>query len=197
MNKMKQLLLVIIGFVVAAVVIALLLNATKSDLQRQVSDIKEKSMVSAQEESRRNNEEFSFLCVTSSGTGNAFKGYLVNKNGNRFDFTLGSDGVKGSDPGEIFKKAAEQYNSEKAVSFISKTEMDNLQSLVAKIDTSKKFNSKVDESGGGSEISMLYAVKYNNGKESFVKVGAIGYAGDAPTDGSSRVILKFFRRKSE
>ena len=45
MNKMKQLAFVIIGFIVAAIVIALLLGYTKNDIQRQVDNNNEKSLV--------------------------------------------------------------------------------------------------------------------------------------------------------
>lgn len=196
MNKMKQLALVIIGFIVAAVVIALLLNVTKSDLQRQVSENQEKSVASAQEESRKNSEEIAFISITETGSGNNISGYLVNKNGGRYDFTLSRSELKDSTPESVYDKAQEKYDSEKTVTFISKADADNLLSMVPKIDKSKGFVKDTGAAGDTKSTTAIYAVDNDSGKSALIKIGSTGYSAETPKDGKAKTIMKFFQRKT-
>ncbi len=196
MNKMKQLALVIIGFIVAAVVIALLLNVTKSDLQRQVSENQEKSVASAQEESRKNSEEIAFISITETGSGNNISGYLVNKNGGRYDFTLCRSELKDSTPESVYDKAQEKYDSEKTVTFISKADADNLLSMVPKIDKSKGFVKDTGAAGDTKSTTAIYAVDNDSGKSALIKIGSTGYSAETPKDGKAKTIMKFFQRKT-
>ena len=197
MNKMKQLALVIIGFIVAAVVIALLLNVTKSDLQRQVSENQEKSVASAQEESRKNSEEIAFISITETGSGNNISGYLVNKNGGRYDFTLSRSELKDSTPESVYDKAQEKYDSEKTVTFISKADADNLLSMVPKIDKSKGFVKDTGAAGDTKSTTAIYAVDNDSGKSALIKIGSTGYSAETPKDGKAKTIMKFFQRKTQ
>ncbi len=197
MNKMKQLALVIIGFIVAAVVIALLLNVTKSDLQRQVSENQEKSVASAQEESRKNSEEIAFISITETDSGNNISGYLVNKNGGRYDFTLSRSELKDSTPESVYDKAQEKYDSEKTVTFISKADADNLLSMVPKIDKSKGFVKDTSAAGDTKSTTAIYAVDNDSGKSALIKIGSTGYSAETPKDGKAKTIMKFFQRKTQ
>ena len=75
MNKMKQLIFVLIGFIIAGLVIGIMLNFTKNDLVNQVSESNERTSSAAVKEKEEKDNTLVFLCLYSEpGDSQLFSG---------------------------------------------------------------------------------------------------------------------------
>ena len=198
MNKMKQLAFVIIGFIVAAIVIALLLGYTKNDIQRQVDNNNEKSLASVQQESTRKESSMVFLSITKNSSDSTVKGFLINENGKRSDFTLTSKDGKFSSDEDIFKAAEKKYASSDAADYFSEGDIQNICALAKDIDSSKKCERNRDlDDLTTDETTTIYAVRESSDKTALIKICSYGAAAESPTDGNSKSIQKVFVRKNK
>ena len=103
MNKMKQLIFVVIGFIIAALVIGLLFGSVKSDIAQQVEENKRESSIAAVSESvQREQEIVLFTTYQYAGATKISSGCFINKNGKRFVFDCDKEEI--SDPTKLFEK---------------------------------------------------------------------------------------------
>ncbi len=198
MNKMKQLILIIIGFIVAAIVIAVMLSFTKNDLTTKVQKNIQESSKAVVEESKKNQQDLVFIVAKADANSDKdLTGFVVNKNGERFDFDLSAELNANAAPDEIFVKVKDKYDIKKLSSFISKTDTENLCRIAKNIDKTKGFET-IDNSdtlsGTNQSKTTIYALINNNNNTEIIKIASLGLNAQLPVDGNAKSIYKFFNR---
>ena len=195
MNKMKQLIFVLIGFIIAVLVIGIMLNFTKNDLVNQVSESNERTSSAAVKEKEEKDNTLVFLCLYSEpGDSQLFSGYAVNKNGNRFDINLNKSRDI-SQYKEIFADAQKDLDNMTAKDFIGTKEINNLCELLDLIKPIKDYKIETDKNGVNG-TTVVYGIKYDeNGKADLIKIGRFGDTKETPSDTNAKSVLKYFSAK--
>lgn len=190
MNKMKTLIMVIIGFVVAALVAGLLLTLTKNDLQGSTKLSDEDSAVTVEDIE----QELLFINIYEwHGYDTRINGYVVDKNGRRYDFDFSS--MEDASPEEIFKEAQDSLGSLESSDFIDNDDIPELYSSIYNIDKERSFDENTADNVMGTYT--LYAITYENDKLSLVKVYSYGEQSAYPKDSYAKSIYSYFQEKRE
>lgn len=189
MNKMKQLIFIIIGFIVAALVIGGTLMSVKNDIKGQVENGTAKSSNSSQVVNSNIQNDIVFINVTTKYVGGkTSSGYILDKNGLRYNFNFSENGEM--TPEQIFAEAEKLIKTTKGEFYLSSADMSILYDQICRIDTNAKFDEEKNKLEDNT-ITM-YGVLYKDGKTSLIKIYSHGYLAEIPQDPIAQSIEQYF-----
>ncbi len=189
MNKMKQLIFIIIGFIVAALVIGGTLMSVKNDIKGQVENGTAKSSNSSQAVNSNIQNDIVFINVTTKYVGGkTSSGYILDKNGLRYNFNFSENGEM--TPEQIFAEAEKLIKTTKGEFYLSSADMSILYDQICRIDTNAKFDEEKNKLEDNT-ITM-YGVLYKDGKTSLIKIYSHGYLAEIPQDPIAQSIEQYF-----
>lgn len=199
-DKFKQTAAILVAMIIAAGLIALLLNITRTDIQNQISSGKasvpqsntgEFSMVEASLDKVPQNHLI--MCVrTNDNLYSGAKGYIIDGSGNRRDFDLSAeknDILK--DPDKLYKKAVGSDPAVTTENYLSKLEANNVYKLISEMTDKTEFES--GENSVGNDISTFYAIKESKGKTTLIHIATSGAKTELPTDPSADAIFSLLK----
>lgn len=194
MNKMKQLIFVIFGFIVAALVTGLMLGSAKSDIQRQVEENSRESSIAAVSENHQREQEIVFFATYNySGNEKISSGYLINKNGKKYDFDCDKEAYTNAE--KLFSDKSAQMDSMEGTIALKESDVRTLCELVANIHTEDKYVlEKTEASRTESGIETVYAVVSANGETKLLKLFSRGDVSEILSDTSAKSFRKLFVR---
>lgn len=194
MNKMKQLIFVVIGFIIAALVIGLLFGSVKSDIAQQVEENKRESSIAAVSESiQREQEIVLFTTYQYAGATKISSGCFINKNGKRFVFDCDKEEI--SDPTKLFEKFSAKLDEIDGKEELKEYDMKTICELISNIKIKNKYVSEkyVEEEPPATET--IYAVIVSGEKKELLKLFSRGVKTEILSDSSVRSFRKIYLRK--
>ena len=195
MSGMKKLMFGTIALIIAAIVFALMLNITKNDLKKQISDNPggNKSSAAASGQTNTVDQDYLFFTYNLNISLDAnVSGCLIDNTGEKFNYTL-TGNTTVLTPEEAFSKVLKKKDELSGTDFIKEKDISNLCEVLNLIDADMEF--QTEENGTGNGISTLYGIVYSSGEPSLIKIYSTGDTIEDPTDGNAIVIQKFFRKK--
>lgn len=199
-DKFKQTAAILVAMIIAAGLIALMLNITRTDIQNQINSGKasvpqsntgELSMVEASLDKIPQN--YLIMCVeTNDNLYSGAKGYLIDSNGNRRDFDLSAeknDILK--DPDKLYKKAIGTDPSVTKEKYLSELEAHNVYTLISGMSGKTEF--EAGENSAGNDISTFYVIKEAKGKTDLIHFATSGAKTELPTDPSADAIFALMK----
>ncbi len=189
MNKMKQLIFVIIGLMVAALVIGGTLMSVKSDIKNQVNN---KSQSKTESISVSTNDhikhDITFISITDTYiNGNRSKGYILDKNGKKYDFNFSQKGTMTHE--EVLEEAENLPKNTEGEFFTTPDDMAVIYDLCSTIDEKAGFDRKTDKNQ--TDTTSFYGVIYKDDKPVLVKIYSYGNINDVPHDPNAVSIKTF------
>ncbi len=193
MNKMKQLIFIIIGFIVAALVIGGTLMSVKNDIKNQVENKqKNESSLSASSANNDIKQDMVFISITDKyNMVRRESGYIIDKNGYRYDFNFSEKGEMTHE--QVLAEVNKSFDTLEGEAFISTADMSVLYNLLYSVDEKSKFDSETNESI--NDTTTLYGIIYKDESPSLVKIYSYGNTADNPQDLNSISIQKFISNK--
>ena len=188
--KMKQLIIIMVALVIAALIFGTVMFFTKNDLQNAINNPK-----SGQESTDINKEleeipnEFIFMQVNTSKDGaKGSSGFLFDKYGkfHYFDVNVSPD----SNAGDIYDEAIKQRNYYEPVQYIAEGDIPTLYKLTTEVDP----DAEIEEIPDNSEITTetYYAIKSDGVKTYPVLIFADGKHAKNSKDESAKTLQKYF-----
>ncbi len=192
MNKMKQLIFITIGFIVAALVIGGTLMSVKTDISNQVGSGKNNSSQSTSNDSDEDTApEIVFIKIIDTyNRGKRSGGYVIDRSGLRYDFDF--SGETSLTHEEILAKVEKKIKDLKGEAFISENDMSTLYDMVNKI---KDVEFSIEENEYAEDTATLYGVVYKNNKPNLIKIYSSGSVNESPLDYNAKSIRKFIASK--
>lgn len=188
MNKMKQLIFVTIGFIVAALVIGGTLMSVQTDIKNQVESGKNNSSQSTSDDSDEDTApEIVFIKIIDKyNRGKRSGGYVIDRSGLRYDFDF--SGKTSLTHEEILAEVEKKIKDLNGEAFVSENDMSTLYDMVNKI---KDIEFSIEENVYAEDATTLYGVVYKNNKPNLIKIYSSGSVNESPLDYNAKSIRKF------
>lgn len=191
MNKIKQLIFVIISLIVASLVIGGTLNSVKTDIKNQTEAKKNNSSTSITNEDKNIQREIAFIKIIDKyNMGKRSSGYVIDKNGLRYDFNF-YDKVSLTHE-QILDEVEKTINKLQGVKFISETDMSSLCNILNDVEDIE-FKSETNEYENTTET--LYGVVYKDKKANLIKIFSSGSINESPVNYNIKSIKTFILSK--
>ena len=194
MNRMKQLIFVIIGLMIASLVIGLMLMSVRSDIKDQVENSSDENVkASSSDTNEYIEQDIVFVSITEKYImGRRCVGYIIDKNGNKRDYNFAEKGAL--TPDEVLSEAEKSFDTLKSSSYISETDINALYNLLYRVDKTAKFDAETTNESEDN-TTTVYGVVYDNGKASLVKIYSYGNNAETPHDPNAQSIKRFLSQK--